>query len=66
MGGVEGVWVQRAAGKSDCGEGGGGEVVSTVVVDVDVKGRVALLVVYKVLYEGLASGSVCASGGEAD
>jgi hypothetical protein len=40
VGGVEGVWVQRAAGKSDCGEGGG-EVVSTVVVDVDVKGRVA-------------------------
>ena len=25
-GGVEGVWVQRAAGKSDCGEAGGGGV----------------------------------------
>ena len=37
MGGVEGVWVQRAAGKSDCGEGGGGEVVFDREVEGDIE-----------------------------
>lgn len=41
-GGVEGVWVQRAAGKSDCGEGGGvGGRGGCREEGVDVKGSVA-------------------------
>lgn len=53
----EGVWVQRAAGKSDCGEAGGGVDDVVVVVVVSSKGSR-----FDLCMSVPASGSVCASG----